>query len=224
MMARLRCRAAPAMVLLVVVTSPAQATESRLGALGFERQLGERELLRTWHRQTRMGVDGARDAGQRTAPQIRRITAQEASDVARSRRETTHRRHGACGGIATRPTIDAEARRHGVDPDLVHAVIRAESAYNPRARSHAGACGLMQLMPATARRFGVRDIWEPAQNIRGGVTYLRFLLDRFEGDIRLVLAAYNAGEGAVAKYGNRIPPYRETRTYVRRVLGYLGSV
>ena len=81
----------------------------------------------------------------------------------------------------------------------------------------------MRLMPATARRFGVRDIWEPAQNIRGGVTYLRFLLDRFEGDIRLVLAAYNAGEGAVAKYGNRIPPYRETQTYVRRVLGYLGS-
>ena len=223
MMARLRCRAAPAMVLLVVVTSPVQATESRLDALGFERQLGERELLRTWHRQTRMGVDGARDAGQRTTPQIRRITSQKASDVARSRPKpltgTTAKRRDRYASA-----IDTEARRHGVDPDLVHAVIRAESAYNPRARSHAGACGLMQLMPATARRFGVRDIWEPAQNIRGGVTYLRFLLDRFGGDIRLVLAAYNAGEGAVAKYGNRIPPYRETRTYVRRVLRYLGAV
>ena len=80
----------------------------------------------------------------------------------------------------------------------------------------------MQLMPATARPFGVHDIWDPAQNIRGGVAYLRFLRDRFAGDIPLVLAAYNAGEGAVAKYGNRIPPYRETRTYVQRVLGYLG--
>jgi len=223
MMAGRRCRVAPAMALLVVVASPAEATESRLGALGFERPLGDRELLRTWHRQTRMGVDGARDAGQRTAPQIRRITSQKASDVARSRPKpltgTTAKRRDRYASA-----IDTEARRHGVDPDLVHAVIRAESAYNPKARSHAGACGLMQLMPATARRFGVRDIWEPAQNIRGGVTYLRFLLDRFGGDIRLVLAAYNAGEGAVAKYGNRIPPYRETRTYVRRVLGYLGSV
>ncbi len=81
----------------------------------------------------------------------------------------------------------------------------------------------MQLMPATAKRFGVRDIWDPEQNIEGGVAYLRFLQDLFAGDIRLALAAYNAGEGAVAKYGNRIPPYRETRTYVRRVLGYLGA-
>ena len=115
------------------------------------------------------------------------------------------------------PIIDAAAVRHGVDPDLVHAVIRAESAYEPAAESHAGACGLMQLMPATARRFGVRDVWDPAQNIRGGVVYLRFLLDRFGADIPLAIAAHNAGEGAVAKYGNRVPPYRETQTYVRRV-------
>jgi soluble lytic murein transglycosylase-like protein len=121
------------------------------------------------------------------------------------------------------PIIDAEAARQGIDPNLVHAVIRAESAYRPSARSHAGACGLMQLMPATAKRFGVRDIWDPAQNIRGGVAYLRFLVDRFDGDIHLVLAAYNAGEGAVEKHGNRIPPYRETRAYVRRVLEYLGA-
>ncbi|MCF7995744.1 MAG: lytic transglycosylase domain-containing protein, partial [Chromatiaceae bacterium] len=84
------------------------------------------------------------------------------------------------------------------------------------------ACGLMQLMPATAQRFAVRDVWDPAQNIEGGVAFLRVLIDRFEGDLKLVLAAYNAGEGAVAKYGNRIPPYRETQQYVRRVLGYLG--
>lgn len=211
------------MVLLVVVTGPAQATESRLDALGFERPLGERELLRSWHRQTRLAAAGARDTGQRTAPQIRRITDHRVSPAVRPQQKPLD---GAAARRRDRfaSTIDAEARRHGVDPDLVHAVIRAESAYNPSARSHAGACGLMQLMPATARRFGVRDIWEPAQNIRGGVTYLRFLLDRFEGDIRLVLAAYNAGEGAVVEYGNRIPPYRETRTYVRRVLGYLGAV
>jgi soluble lytic murein transglycosylase-like protein len=78
-------------------------------------------------------------------------------------------------------------------------------------------------MPATARRFGVRDIWDPAQNLDGGVAYLRFLLDRFDGDLPLVLAAYNAGERAVAKYGNRIPPYRETQTYVQRVLKLLGA-
>jgi soluble lytic murein transglycosylase-like protein len=80
----------------------------------------------------------------------------------------------------------------------------------------------MQLMPATARQFGVTDIWDPAQNIRGGTAYLKFLFNRFDGDLRLVLAAYNAGEGAVAKHGNRVPPYRETQGYVRRVLGYLG--
>jgi soluble lytic murein transglycosylase-like protein len=128
---------------------------------------------------------------------------------------------GRCDRYA--PLISAAAKRHGVDPNLVHAVIRAESAYRSRAKSHAGACGLMQLMPATAKRFGVRDIWDPEQNIEGGVAYLRFLQDLFAGDIRLALAAYNAGEGAVAKYGNRIPPYRETQTYVRRVLGYLGA-
>lgn len=119
--------------------------------------------------------------------------------------------------------IETEAAGQDLDPELVHAVIRAESSYRPKANSPAGACGLMQLMPATARRFGAVDIWNPAQNIRGGVAYLRFLIERFDGDLPLVLAAYNAGEGAVAKYGNRIPPYRKTRTYVSRVLGYLGK-
>jgi soluble lytic murein transglycosylase-like protein len=81
----------------------------------------------------------------------------------------------------------------------------------------------MQLMPATAQRFAVHDVWDPAQNIEGGVAFLRVLIDRFEGDLNLVLAAYNAGEGAVAKYGNRIPLYRETQQYVRRVFEYLGT-
>jgi soluble lytic murein transglycosylase-like protein len=117
--------------------------------------------------------------------------------------------------------IEQAAQRHGLMPELLHAVIRAESAYKANALSHAGACGLMQLMPGTAQRFNVRDIWEPAENIRGGATYLRLLLDMFDNDLRLALAAYNAGENAVKKHGNEIPPYRETQDYVRKVLKFL---
>jgi soluble lytic murein transglycosylase-like protein len=117
--------------------------------------------------------------------------------------------------------IERTARRHGLHPELLHAVVRTESAYNPSAVSSAGAIGLMQLMPATAKRFNVQDIWDPEQNMRGGATYLRHLLDLFEQDLRLALAAYNAGENAVMKYGNRIPPYPETQRYVRKVLQFL---
>jgi soluble lytic murein transglycosylase-like protein len=114
------------------------------------------------------------------------------------------------------PHIAQIARKYSLDPMLLHAVISAESAFNPRARSPKGAMGLMQLMPATARRFGVYNAWDPFANIEGGARYLRWLLDQFK-DHRLALAAYNAGEGAVMRYGNRIPPYPETRTYVTRV-------
>ncbi len=106
-------------------------------------------------------------------------------------------------------------------PELLHAVIRAESAYQPNALSHAGACGLMQLMPATAKRFKVQNIWDPAENIEGGATYLRFLMDLFGNDLRLALAGYNAGENAVKRYDNQIPPYSETQNYVRKVLQFL---
>ncbi|MGB5735924.1 MAG: lytic transglycosylase domain-containing protein [Thiohalocapsa sp.] len=122
-----------------------------------------------------------------------------------------------------RQLIDDAARRHGLTPELLHAVIRTESAYKANARSHAGACGLMQLMPQTAARFKVSDIWDPAQNIQGGAAYLRFLLDLFDHDLRLALAGYNAGEGAVKKYGYTIPPYRETQNYVRKVLRHLSA-
>jgi soluble lytic murein transglycosylase-like protein len=200
------------------------ASERRLDALGFERSLNERQLLRTWHRQAESTDAASRRSAiaPRSAPQIRRITDHA---IPQSKNWRLVPVSGAMAGRRDRyaPLISAAAMRHGVDPNLVHAVIRAESAYRPRAKSHAGACGLMQLMPGTAKRFGVRDIWDPEQNIEGGVAYLRVLQDLFDGNIRLALAAYNAGEGAVAKYGNRIPPYRETKTYVRRVLGYLGA-
>ena len=118
------------------------------------------------------------------------------------------------------PTVDAVARRYRLPKSLVHAVITAESAYNPNAISRAGAVGLMQLMPGTAKRYGVKNRMNPYENIHGGSRYLRDLLIMFKNDLRLALAAYNAGEGAVKKYGYKVPPYKETQTYVRRVINY----
>jgi soluble lytic murein transglycosylase-like protein len=118
-----------------------------------------------------------------------------------------------------RPIIEAAAKSHGVETALVHAVITAESGYNPRAVSRAGAQGIMQLMPDTARRFGVQNSFDPTDNIHGGVKYLRELLTMFNGDKELALAGYNAGENAVIRHGRRIPPYAETVNYVPKVLG-----
>jgi soluble lytic murein transglycosylase-like protein len=112
--------------------------------------------------------------------------------------------------------VERLAPEYALDPGLVLAVIRTESNFNPRARSPKNAQGLMQLIPATARRFKVEDPWDPLQNIRGGMTYLRWLLNYFKGDENLALAGYNAGEGAVIRYKG-IPPYAETRAYVRRI-------
>ena len=127
---------------------------------------------------------------------------------------------GAAG--SGRVDVDALIRRlgesHGLPPELLRAVIRQESAFDPYAVSRKGAQGLMQLMPATARRLGVKDVFDPAENVLGGVRLLRQLLDRYGGDARLALAAYNAGEGAVDRYG-AVPPYPETRDYVDRIVG-----
>jgi hypothetical protein len=114
--------------------------------------------------------------------------------------------------------VMAASQETQVEPALIHAVISVESAYNPRAISRAGAVGLMQLMPETAKRYGVNNRLDPEQNIHGGARYLRFLMNMFDNNIKLVLAAYNAGEEAVMKYGMRIPPYRETQNYVPKVL------
>jgi soluble lytic murein transglycosylase-like protein len=112
--------------------------------------------------------------------------------------------------------------RHGVDPRFIHAVIWQESKYKVRARSHVGAQGLMQLMPPTAKRFGCTDAHDPAANIEAGTKYLRWLLKRFNGNVSLALAGYNAGEGAVDKYDG-VPPYKETQNYVRIITGRYGK-
>ncbi len=118
--------------------------------------------------------------------------------------------------------ITAAARNSNLRPELLHAVVLAESAYDPGAKSRAGAVGLMQLMPGTAQRYGVsaRGRWDPEQNLKAGARYLRDLLKEFKFDLRLALAAYNAGENAVKKYGNNIPPYPETQRYVQKVIAY----
>jgi Zn-finger nucleic acid-binding protein len=129
----------------------------------------------------------------------------------------------ASGWSTGRPGLDSLIRqngsRHNVDPYLIFLVMEQESYFNAGAVSPKGARGLMQLMPGTAARFGVRRVHDPAQNISGGTRYLRELLNRFNNRVDLVLASYNAGEGAVAKFGNRVPPYRETRNYVKKI-GY----
>jgi soluble lytic murein transglycosylase-like protein len=117
--------------------------------------------------------------------------------------------------------IDEIARATALPPQLLAAVIAVESGFDARAVSRKGAQGLMQLMPATAQRFGVTDPFDPRQNIAGGAAYLKSLLQRFDGDLTLALAAYNAGEGAVIKAGYRLPPFDETRAYVPRVLARL---
>ncbi len=123
------------------------------------------------------------------------------------------------GSAAIRGLIDRLAARFGVDARLAHAVVRAESNYEPRAVSAKGAMGLMQLMPAVVQQYGIDDPFDPEENLEAGLKHLRGLLDRF--DLSVALAAYNAGEAAVARYGG-VPPYAETRDYVRRILAMLG--
>ena len=134
------------------------------------------------------------------------------------------------GSSSSRSDIDNYIQKYskefGIDENLVRGVVKAESGFNPNAKSPVGAMGLMQLMPATAKSMGIDNPYDAEQNIKGGVKYLKGLLDRFGGDKEKAVAAYNAGAGAVNKYGG-VPPYKETQNYVKRVLGYqneLGSL
>lgn len=193
--------------------------------------------------------DGPKASSREKAPQVPSAGVDKAPDslIGRSRKELLasrgNHRTTARPGIETTsfprpsgaprlpkklqsysPTIEKYSRKYGVDPNLVAGVIKQESGYNPNAVSRAGAMGLMQLMPDTARAMGVSDPFDPEQNIRGGVKFLRKMLDRFDGNQELALAAYNAGPLAVEKYGNRVPPYAETRHYVKAVAVHAESI
>ena len=137
---------------------------------------------------------------------------------------STHLKGFTTGNPEHDTYIVESSRRYNIDPLLIYAQMHQESSFKIRATSHKGASGLMQLMPATARRFGVTSIYDPRQNIDAGVKYMRWLLDTFRGDVVLALAGYNAGEGAVMKYGWSVPPYRETREYVRRITSRYNSI
>jgi soluble lytic murein transglycosylase-like protein len=133
--------------------------------------------------------------------------------------------NGFTTGDATIDSYIVEfSRQYNIDPLLIYAQMHQESGFKVKATSYKGASGLMQLMPATARRFGVTSIYDPRQNIEAGVKYMRWLLNTFNGDIVLALAGYNAGEGAVWKYGNQVPPYRETQEYVRRITARYNAI
>ncbi|MBB3293808.1 MULTISPECIES: lytic transglycosylase domain-containing protein [unclassified Roseateles] len=181
------------------------------------------------------------DLSARFSAAVRRCTAFEVADLPGPRIETefttlaftrprpspapltwrTNPQPLALGAPHLQRMVQQASRKHGLDPRLVGALVHVESAYQTQARSPKGALGLMQIMPATGARYGVasrQDLLDPATNIDVGARYLRDLNEMFDGRVDLVLAAYNAGEGAVKRYGNRIPPYRETQDYVRKIL------
>ena len=156
----------------------------------------------------RLVLSNIRPSSQRTTPTY----AVPKAEGVRATRAVATRRWSAYDDLITE-----HSRTQGVRADLVRAVMQVESAFNPFARSPKGALGLMQLMPATIRQYGVRNPFDPADNVRAGVAYLRELLDRYHDNEELALAAYNAGPGAVDRHGQSVPPYRETRSYVAQI-------
>jgi len=136
--------------------------------------------------------------------------------------DTIRTRTLSSGNVDLDAIFDAAGQKYNISPDLLKAVAKVESSFRPDATSRVGAMGIMQLMPGTAKYLGVTDAYDPEQNIMGGAKYLKEQLDRFEGDVELALAAYNAGWPAVKKHGG-IPPFRETQAYVPKVLGYMGG-
>ena len=168
------------------------------------------------------------DQDRARAEELKKIEAADAAALQRATRIkvpsvlTGH--HISSGNTAIDALVQEAAALNGLDPCLILSIMRAESAFNRAALSPKGAMGLMQLMPATATRFGVRDFFDPRENVLGGSRYLRWLLDRFNGDVRLALAGYNAGEGAVEFYGYRIPPFLETQNYVRTIYSRYSNI
>jgi soluble lytic murein transglycosylase-like protein len=160
---------------------------------------------------------GAKKPGSQSAAVAKSTTIQIPKPLVLPAGTTQVVEMGTTGNPKYDEFVAQSAARNAVDPNLILAVMRQESGFNQRAKSYKGATGLMQLMPATAWRFGVTNINDPAQNIEGGARYLRFLLDSFNGDVNLTLAGYNAGENAVVNSGYRIPRYRETQNYVRSI-------
>jgi soluble lytic murein transglycosylase-like protein len=207
--------AAATLAILVSATSPAAATEALVFDDGRELAVEAWEVRGEFLHVTLVG--GGRMALPREGIEaVRTLPAPSAPEPSASEESPEDTWRDWAGEFAE--LVDGAASRHRVDPVLLVAMMRIESNFDPFAVSPKGACGLMQLIPATAERFGVADVFDPAQNIDGGARYLRWLLERFEGDTNLALAAYNAGENAVDRYGG-VPPYRETRNYVRKVLG-----
>jgi soluble lytic murein transglycosylase-like protein len=188
-------------ILILLIVSPA--------ALAQQRPLSPPERS-----PVPLKVEEATPAGH-PASEVKGAKIEEAAKIKVPAELTGH--HISSGNAAIDTLVLEAASRNGLDPCLIFSVMRAESAFNRNAISPKGASGLMQLMPETASRFGVKNIFDPRENILGGAAYLRWLLQRFGGDVRLALAGYNAGEGAVELYGNRIPPFLETQNYVRTI-------
>jgi len=179
----------------------------------------DRDLASTWYYEAAQGK--SRKA--RTMLQILKVEGEpkrKASCPLGTGTGIASHRHPASGEIAR--MVRSMAPKYRLDPNLVLAVIETESGFNAKAHSPKDAQGLMQLIPATASRFGVEDVWDPEQNLNGGMAYLRWLLDHFDGDVKLALAGYNAGEKAVEKHGG-IPPYAETQAYVERIIRRIGD-
>lgn len=214
----------------VAVAAPAAAQSGRSGQIGFNVRDG-RIVRDAPEPETPEGpeadedLDGTGDAADPEGEIETEARAARTAPTALTRRpRTTARTRLTTGDPRLDQLIRDSSSRHGVDPRLVLAVMRQESGFHSRARSPKGASGYMQLMPATARRFGVTDIFDPKQNIDAGVRYLRLLLEMFDGRVELALAGYNAGEYRVIRSGYRIPEIRETQNYVRAITAHYRSL